>query len=164
MEVSYHWSPRKALLVLCTISAATILQSQLVYRITVVPHMQAFARGMENGIKPIALWLRGNSGQDASVLTPDAGMLGYLTDREIFDTAGLITPSVKKAFGGNGYDDGMMQKLYRRVINPDFIVDRATSKERLSSDSLRPIMTTEFGSLGIQKPETVYYTLYKVTR
>jgi hypothetical protein len=119
---------------------------------------------MEHGIRPIALWLRANSGQEASVLTPDAGMLGFLTDREIFDTAGLITPSVKRAFGGSGYDEGMKQKLYRTAVNPDFIVDRATSKERLSSDSLRPIMTTEFGSLGVQKPETVYYTLYKVTR
>jgi hypothetical protein len=164
MVVSYHWSPRKTLVVLCTISATTILQSQLIYRITVVPHMRSFTRGMERGIKPIALWLRANSKQDASVLTPDAGMLGYLTDREIFDTAGLITPSVKRALGGFGYDEGMTQKLYRTAVNPDFIVDRATSKERLSSDSLRPVMTTEFGSLGIQKPETVYYTLYKVTR
>lgn len=164
IEVSYRWSSRKAMVVLCTIAFATILQSQMVYRITVVPHMQAFARGMERGIKPIALWLRTNSRKDASVLTPDVGMLGYIADREIFDTAGLITPSVKRAFNGIGYDEGMKEKLYRVAVNPDFIVDRAATKERLTSDSLRPILTTEFGNLGIKKSETVYYTLYEATR
>jgi arabinofuranosyltransferase len=164
MELTFRWSPRKALIVLCTIAFATIVQSQVTYRITVVPQIQAIAKGMDRGIKPIALWLRSNSSEDASVLTPAIGMLGYIADREIFDTAGLITPAVKKAFGGVGYDEGMKQKHYRTVVSPDYVVDRAMTKERLASDSLRPIMSTEFGTLGRKKPETIYYTLYKVTQ
>jgi hypothetical protein len=161
MEISFCWSPKKALIVLCTIAFATVVQSQVIYRITVVPHMQEFVKGMDRGIKPIALWLRSNSNKDASVLTPDVGLLGYISDREIFDTAGLITPAVKRAFGSIGYDEGMKQKLYRTVVQPEYVVDRAVTKERLASDSLRPIMTTEFGTLGIQKPDTIYYTLYR---
>ncbi len=164
MEVSLRWSSRKTMIALCAISFAAIVQNQLVYRIAVVPHMQAFARGMERGIKPIAIWLHANAENNASVLTPDIGMLGYIADREIFDTAGLVSPSVKIAFNGASYDEGMQQRLYRSVVNPDFVVDRSTTKERLSSDSLRPVMTTEFGDLGIRKSGTVYYTLYKAYR
>ncbi len=164
IEVSFRWSPKKGLVVLSIIAFVMILQNQLVYRMTVIPHMRAFTEGMERGIKPIALWLRTNSNKDASVLTPDVGLLGYIADREIFDTAGLITPSIKKAFHGASYDEGMKQRLYRTIINPNYIVDRASTKDRLASDSMRPIMSTEFGSLGIRKAESVYYTLYKVTQ
>jgi hypothetical protein len=164
IKATFRWSPRKELVILCITAFATIIQNQLVYRISVVPHMKAFTVGMEQGIKPIALWLRTNSNKDASVLSPDIGMLGYFADREIFDTAGLITPAVKKAFHGASYDEGMKQQLYNTIVHPDYIVDRSTARERLSSDSLRPVMTTEFGNLGIKKSKTVYYTLYKVTQ
>ena len=164
MEISFQWSSKKTLVALCTISLATIVQNQLVYRIAVVPHMQAFAAGMERGIRPIAVWLHTNSDTQASVLTPDIGLLGYIADRDIFDTAGLVTPSVKRAFNGISYDDGMNRQLYRSVVNPDFVVDRSTTIERLATDSLRPVMTTEFGDLGLRKSGIVFYTLYKATR
>lgn len=162
LEISFGWSLAKTLGILSTVALLTIIQNEFLYRIVVVPHMNAFALGMDKGIKPIALWLRDNSPQDASVLTPDVGLLGYVADRQIFDTAGLITPSVKQAFHGESYDEGMRQKLYKRIVNPDYIVDRAPIRERLASDSLKPIMTTEFGNLGIKKSETTFYTLYKV--
>jgi len=58
----------------------------------------------------------------------------------------------------------MLRQLYRTTVHPDYIVDRASTRERLASDSLRPVMTTEFGNLGIREPEAVYYTLYKATQ
>jgi len=164
IQLESAWSPKRVLIILSVVTLATLIQSQVVYRGTVVPHMKAFANGMERGIKPIALWLQKNTSPDATVLTPDVGMLGYISDRDIFDTSGLITPAVKRAFNGASYDDGMKQQLYRKVVNPDYIVDRASNKERLTCDSLRPVMTTEFPDLGIRKSEPVYYTLYKVTQ
>jgi len=164
LEISLQWAPKRGMIVLCVLAFVTVLQNQVVYRSTIVPHMREFAQGMEKGIKPIALWLRANSDGDATVLTPDVGLLGYMTNRDMFDTAGLITPAVKKAFHGESYDDGMLRQLYRTTVHPDYIVDRASTRERLASDSLRPVMTTEFGNLGIREPEAVYYTLYKATQ
>lgn len=164
MAESFGWSARKALVVLSAIALGTILQSQAVYRLRVVPQMKAFAGGMEQGIKPIAFWLRSNSSIDASVLTPDVGMMGYIANRRIFDTAGLITPAVKEAFDGMSYDDGMKQHLFRTIIKPDYIVDRAPVESRLASDSLRPIMITEFDNPGLRNSVPIYYTLYEVLR
>ena len=164
LEGWFGLSTRKTLLVLGILTSVTIVQNQILYRIVVVPHMDSFSRGMEKGIKPLAEWLRDNSPRTSSVLTPDVGLLGYVANRRVFDTAGLITPLVKRAFDGESYDEGMMQKKYRNVVTPNFIVDRSSIKQRLASDSLMPIMTSEFGSLGIRKSETTYYTLYKVVQ
>lgn len=162
MDRSYGWSFNKSISLAVFFALATILQSQVVYGVKVIPHMKEFSAGMENGIRPIALWLRSNTDADASVLTPDVGMIGYVSERRVFDTAGLITPAVKRAFDDMSYDDGMKEQLYRRAVNPDYIVDRANVESRLASDSLRPIMATQFAGLGLKKTTPVYYTLYKV--
>jgi hypothetical protein len=160
--LAYHWSFKRSISVAAVLVAVTVIQSQVVYAVSVVPHMREFAVGMEQGIKPIAVWLRSNTAANASVLTPDVGMIGYISERRLFDTAGLITPAVKRSFEGASYDEGMNRHLYRKVLNPDYVVDRATVAERLASDSLRPIMTTQFASLGMKKVEPVHYTLYMV--
>lgn len=40
----------------------------------------------------IANWVRDNTAPDAVIATHDVGILGYMTEREIVDLAGLITP------------------------------------------------------------------------
>ena len=164
IELRFGWSSRRGIMVLTMVALATILQSQVVYQIRVVPHMKAFAKGMEEGIKPIALWLKSNADDSAVVLTPDVGMMGYIAEKRFYDTAGLITPAVKAAFDGMSYDEGMQRNVYRTVVRPNYVVDRGPTVSRLASDSLRPILSKEFPGLGLRKPEVVYYTLYEVTR
>jgi hypothetical protein len=161
-ELVHRWKQQRTYVLVSLVALACIAQSQFVYRIKVVPHMKSFAIGMEDGIKPIALWLRTNTPETATILTPDVGMLGYLANRRFFDTAGLVTPDVRRAFGILSYDEGMKRRIYRSVIKPDFIVDRSNVAARLTVDSIRPIMTSEFIGLGITKPDSVYYTLYRV--
>jgi hypothetical protein len=164
MELSKAWFSRKALVILGSVACLTILQSQIVYRMEVVPYMKAFAAGMERSLKPIALWLRTNTDPDASVLTPDVGLVGYVSERRVFDAGGSMSPEIAQSFQGVGYEDGMKEQLSKKVVDPDYIVDRATQEARLSSDSLRPIMIAEFGSAGIRRSQLIYYTLYKVVR
>ncbi len=156
--------PSKAKMALGLLLAASIAQSQFVYRLSVLPHMQGFVSGMNECLKPIAYKLQEVSDPHAKVLTPDIGLLGYISGRELYDTAGLITPALKKAFLGAGYEQGMAERRYESVLNPDYIVDRSETKERLASHMVVPIMTKEFPSLGILKEAPVFYTLYQVKR
>ena len=91
-------------------------------------------------------------------------MLGYDSHRQMYDVGGLITPEVRRAFEGLTYDEGMTTAAYRRVVLPDFIVDRAPTAERLASPTLRPIMSRAFAGLGIARPDSVIYTLYQVMK
>lgn len=152
---------RLAFALMLFVSAA---QNQSVYRFLVVPHMEGFSRGMNECLKPIAYWLKENSDPKANVLTPDIGLLGYVSERELYDTAGLITPAMKKAFQGVSYEQGMLERRYERVLDPQYIVDRSETAERLVSESLVPIMTREFPSLSITKNRPMFYTLYQVRK
>ncbi|MEX0736023.1 MAG: hypothetical protein WD182_01180 [Bacteroidota bacterium] len=154
-------SPQKAMGVVLLLAGVSLAQNQYVYQSRVVPHMRNFTMGMEECIRPIAHWLRTNTAEDATVLAPDAGLIGYVSGRKMYETSGLLTPVVKAAFEGMSYDEGMISGRYLRVVQPDYIIDRSPTPDRLVSDSLQPLMTRTFSGLGISKTELVYYTLYK---
>ncbi|MGB9774342.1 MAG: hypothetical protein ACP5JH_11065 [Bacteroidota bacterium] len=142
-----------------------LVENQLVYHRTVLPHMREFAVGMKEAILPIALWFRDNTPHQTIILTPDLGAIGYYSDRTVYDVAGLVTPEMfalrKKGFS---YDEIMTRRMYRGLIAPDYIVDRAAHPDRLSSPDLLPLFTQQFPSLGISKRGIVFYTVYKVRK
>jgi hypothetical protein len=164
LEVASLLSPQRALVALLVVAGLSLAENQYVYHEKVVPHMENFTEGMNECLKPMAYWLKSNAPEGATVLTPDIGMLGYVSGRKVYETAGLVTPAMKRAFRGVTYDEGMIEHRYERVIEPDYIVDRSPSPARLAADSLQPVMTRTFFGLGLTKPEPVYYTLYKVLK
>ncbi|MDE3059214.1 MAG: hypothetical protein KGJ59_14800, partial [Bacteroidota bacterium] len=85
----------------------TFAQSQFVYWVVVKPHTDNFTWGTEHCLKPMAFWLRDNTSESTKVVVPDIGAIGYYSDRVIYDPAGLVTPKVREAFRGFGYDEGM---------------------------------------------------------
>lgn len=165
-EILERWSanPSRTRLAFTLLLFVSAVQNQSVYRLLVVPHMEGFSLGMNECLKPIAYWLKENSDPQATVLTPDIGLLGYVSGREFYDTAGLITPAMKKAFEGVTYDQGMFERRYERVLDPQYIVDRSETAERLASQKLVAIMTREFASLSIARNRPVFYTLYRVRK
>jgi hypothetical protein len=164
LELEVVISSQRAMLVLLVVAGLSLLQNQYVYRLRVVPHMRNFTLGMSEGLKPIAYWLRSNTPQGATILTPDIGLLGYVSERVVYETAGLVTPAMRRAFRGANYDEGMLERRYERVLRPDYIVDRSPTPERLAADSTRPVMTRLFPGLGLTRSDPVYYTLYKVSK
>ncbi|HEY6950889.1 MAG TPA: hypothetical protein VI758_00705 [Bacteroidota bacterium] len=164
MEDYYHWPRKKALLFLSILSCATILQSEFVYRLIEVPHMDALTEESDKGIRPIALWLRSNTKVDASVSAEHAGLLGYIGQRKILDGAGLFTPKTLNPLTSIERHDGTTRSGDREAEKFDFVVDRSIIRARLSSDSLRPVLTTEFGDPGSKISGLHYYTLYRVIR
>jgi hypothetical protein len=164
LEVASILSPQSALLALLIVAGLSLAENQYVYREKVVPHMENFTEGMNGCLKPMAYWLKSNTSDGSTVLTPDIGLLGYVSGRKVYETAGLVTPAMKRAFRGSNYDEGMVEHRYEQVIRPDYVVDRSPTPERLSSDSLQPVMTRTFFGLGLANPEPVYYTLYRAVK
>ncbi|MCI0707037.1 MAG: hypothetical protein L0Y80_06100 [Ignavibacteriae bacterium] len=164
LEESGNLAERRAIGALVVLTALTLGINQYVYRAYVVPHMEQFTTGMNDVLKPIAYWLHENTEPDAKVLITDVGMVGYISERKMFDTAGLISPEVGRILHEVTFDAGMLQHLYRAVVEPDYILDRSTTPERLQSETLQPVMTKLFPSLGVMRLEPVYFTLYKVVR
>ncbi|MBI4429002.1 MAG: hypothetical protein HY562_07770 [Ignavibacteriales bacterium] len=166
-QIAQSWNLplRRAYQLTAFVALLAMAQNQIVYQQQMVPHMKNFAAGMNDAMKPIAYWLRSNAASNSTVLSAeDVGLLGYISEKHLYDVEGLITPEVRRSFHGASYDAGMVQKAYEAVLHPDYIVDRSTEKERLKSGSLRPVMTVDFPGLAIRNPDTVYYTLYKLSK
>ncbi|HEX9829681.1 MAG TPA: hypothetical protein VGB10_05665 [Bacteroidota bacterium] len=164
LEEEWKLPERTAMAALAVVAVLSVGLNQYVYYDKVVPHMEQFAAGMNDALKPIAYWLHESTDADAVVLTPDVGLIGYVSGRRMFDTAGLVTPAVKKAFGNITYNEGMRKQLYKSVVEPDYILDRGDEPERLASPDILPVMTGMFPSMSVTNPEKEYYTLYKVAR
>jgi hypothetical protein len=164
LEIASLVSPQRGLQILLLVAGLSLGQNQFIYRMWVVPHMETFELGAEECLKPIAYWLRSNSAPGSSVLTPDIGMLGYISERTIYDMAGLVTPEARRALSGVSYDEAMKQRRYEQVMHPDYVIDRSPAPERLASEGLVPVMTRTFSGHGLSNPDLEYYTLYKVIR
>lgn len=146
------------------ITAVILIQNQYVFQKHVKPHTSRFANGVEECLRPIALWLAENTPPGTVVVAPDVGVIGYWSDRKVCDIAGLITPEMKKLRKeGLTYDEIMIRRLFIPFCYPEYVIDRSVVPERLTDDQFTPLLTRRFEGLGLAKPEVQYYTLYKLT-
>jgi len=164
LELASLISPQRGFVLLILVAGISLAQNQFIYRGWALPHMNNFELGVNECLKPIAYWLRTNTPAGTTVLTPQAGVIGYVSERKVFDASGMIAPEIGRAFGSDSYDIGMVQRKYETVIHPDYVVDRSPVPERLVSETMKPVMTRSFPGLGITRPELMYFTLYQVKR
>ena len=141
----------------------TVAENQFVYWTKVKPHLDNFITGSNDCLMPIGRWLRVNTKEDALVFVPDIGMIGFYSDRTICD-AGLVSPQVGKAFRGTDFDHSMMQGKYNAILNPEYVIDRSPTRDRLASATMTPLFTLQFPGLGIANTDMRYYTVYKQAR
>jgi hypothetical protein len=71
--------------------------------------------------RPAADWLRANTPVDASVGTPEVGIIGFYADRRIIDFAGLIQPDVPAHYDRDLGFEGFATYAFRRY-HPDYVV------------------------------------------
>ncbi len=157
-------SPQRGFLILFVLAGFSLAQNQLVYRLWIVPHMETSALGADECLKPIAYWLRTNTSPGTSVSAPDIGMLGYVSERTIYNSPGAVKAGAGRSVEGSTNDQRLKQESHGQGEHSDYVVDRSTVPERLTSESLKPVMTRTFSGLGLSKPGLEYYTLYKVMR
>jgi hypothetical protein len=164
LELASIISPHRGFLLLILVAGISLAQNQFIYRSWALPQMNNLELGVNECLKPIAYWLRTNTPAGTTVLTPQAGVIGYVSERKVFDVSGAVAPEIGRAFGSESYDIGMVAKKYEAVIHPDYVIDRSPVAERLVSETMKPVMTRTFPGLGIRRPELMYFTLYEVKR
>jgi hypothetical protein len=164
LETASLVSPQRGFVILLLVAGISLAQNQVVYRGWVLPSMNRVELGVNECLKPIAFWLRTNTSAGTTILTPQPGVIGYVSERNVIDAGGIIAPEVGRAFGSEGYDAGMIGRKYEAVIHPEYVVDRSSTPERLTSATMQPVMTRTFPGLGITQPGLLYYTLYRVIR
>jgi hypothetical protein len=164
LEIAALVSPRRGFIILLIVAGVSLAQNQVVYRVWVLPQMNNFELGVNECLKPLAYWLRTNTPAGTTVLAPQAGVIGYVSERNVFDASGAIDPDVRRAFGSESYDTGMREKKYDVAIQPGYVIDCSPTPERLVAATMDPVMTRIFPGLGITKPGLMYYTLYRVKR
>jgi len=148
------------------LTAFVLIQNQLVYRAYVKPGMDAFQEGMSSCLIPIAVWFRENTSEDATLVAPDIGALGYYSGRKVIDAAGLASPEfIPLLRQGYSADSIIAKRMFSQMGSVDFVVERsAMPGSQITGDSLQPLFSKPFYGLSIQDPQLTYYTVYKVHR
>ncbi len=143
-----------------------MMQNQIVYRLIVAPGIAAFEQGMDNCLIPIGKWLNQNTSPGTKVVTGDVGAIGYFSEREICDAAGLLTPDAHQVLRqGNTGDEIIEKKLYKTFCQPDYVIHRAPEPDQLKNDpELLPLLSRPFLGLSLSDQRITYYTLYQVKK
>jgi hypothetical protein len=156
-------SARLSVSIVIGFAAVILIQNQYIYQTCMKRSMARFADGVEECLTPIAMWLKENTPDKTVAAAPEAGVIGYWSERKICDLSGLITPEMERIRRqGYTYDEIMTKHLFLSVCYPEYVVDRAAVAERLADEQLIPIMTRRFDGLSLSNPGTQFYTLYRV--
>lgn len=147
-------------------TAAVMIQNQVVTARTVTPHVAAFAEGIESCLLPIGSWLRENTPPETVVMTGDVGALGYASRRRICDVNGIVSPGGAAALRSNEEFTGLLRdRAWGRLCVPDYIVHRSEVREELADvPGLVPVLSRPFPGLSISGGGLVHFTLYRVDR
>ena len=146
------------------LTALVMVQNQLFSRYIVGPGIVSFEQGMDSCLIPIGQWLHEHTPPGTTVVTGDIGAIGYYSDREICDAAGIVSPSARPMLrAGNTADDIIEKKLYLDMCNPDYVIQRSPEPEHLKGDpGLEPLLSRPFAGVSLTENRVLYYTVYKV--
>jgi hypothetical protein len=148
------------------VTALVMMQSQIVYRIYVVPSIKTFEQGMEQCIIPIGMWLKNNSPPESVVFVSDIGAIGYYSERKVCDGMGLISPAML-ALVRRGYTAKKMmeEKIYESQCSADYVVYRSHESEGWQgSANMTPLFTKTFSQMGLSDTRLNFFTVYRVNK
>ncbi len=105
-------------------------------------------------------WLRENSEPGAVVAVPDIGAIGYVSQREILDLNGLVTPELIP------YKRDKNVNAFLEKHPPQFIISIDPDPQWLEAHGpdlpLEPVMSLPFEKMFIFQDEPLFYSLYRV--
>ncbi len=108
----------------------------------------------------IGEWLRENTDPQDVVAVPDIGAIGYVSQREILDLNGLVTPELIP------YKRDKNINAFLEQNPPQYIISIDPDPEWLEKNgpnlSLSPVMSLPFEKMFIFQEGPLYYSLYRV--
>lgn len=160
------WLSKFAYAGVVLLAGLIITQNQIVYRLVVRPGIEAFQVGMETSLITIAQWLKENTGPEDRVLLWDIGAVGYYSQRNICDGAGLATPAaIPYVKAGYTIRELVDEKIYPRLCDVTYVLHRSDKPEELAHvPHLTALMARPFYRMGLLRTDVQYYTLYKVNK
>jgi hypothetical protein len=158
---------RRAALLGTVVAALAISVNFAVYRGTVTPQVLSFSAGLERTLVHWGRWLGTHAPEGARIATPDIGAIGYYSDRPVVDLAGLVTPEIVPLLALESQEDMIAHLRFASFTRPEFLIDRARTAYDLQrrspfADCLTPIGQASVPNLGIARPDSAVYTIYRV--
>jgi hypothetical protein len=148
-----------------------IVSNLVLYARVVLPPSRAFSRDLTVNMAGLARYLRDHSDADAVVAAGDIGYLAFYSHRRVLDLGGLVDPETLALRKAHDYEEIVARGLYfglKGYPHVDYLVDREHEPNRfdgriINGHRFERIYMTEVRNLGIRKPGTFYYTLYRIS-
>ncbi len=159
-------APKTMRRMIVIIAGAAMIQSLGFYFIVAVRPTREFSKGLGEVLVPMGKWLALNSAPGSVVASPDIGVIGYFSRREVLDLGGLVTPEINDMRRRIDVETIIDEGLYLD-LGADYLVDRHRVPHRFDGAVIRGYRFTALRenvmpNLGIRKPDPVTYTLYRL--
>lgn len=151
--------------------AVAVALNAAVYARVVLPPSRAFSEDLLVRMAGLARFLREHSPPDAVVAAADIGYLAFYSERRVLDLGGLVEPETGRLRAMHDYEEIVERGLYFGLPGyprVDYLVDREPVANRfdgrvINGHRFERVYLTSVRNLGIRKPGTFYYTLYRIT-
>jgi hypothetical protein len=148
-----------------------LVANGIVYARVVVPPSRAFSEDLQVNMAGLAKFLHTNSAGGEVVAAADIGYLAFYSGCRVLDLGGLVEPEMGKILAAHDYEEIVAKGLYFGVPgypHVDYLIDRELVADRfdgqvVNGHRFEKIHMTTVRNLGIRKPGTYYYTLYRIT-
>jgi hypothetical protein len=164
------WGRVRSLAPVLALAVAVALNAA-VYARVVLPPSRAFSEDLLVRMAGLARFLREHSPPDAVVAAADIGYLAFYSERRVLDLGGLVEPETGRLRAMHDYEEIVERGLYFGLPGyprVDYLVDREPVANRfdgrvINGHRFERVYLTSVRNLGIRKPGTFYYTLYRIT-
>jgi hypothetical protein len=127
------------------------------------PTTMKFSQGVARCLVPLGGYLRENTPVGSRVALVDIGAVGYYSERGVVDLGGLIQPDLLPLIVKHPREKILPYLPGAGYGKPEFFITRTPDPGPEDFPGLTPLLTREFGPLGVSDPHTVWtYKLYKV--
>lgn len=158
---------RRVATVAALLAALMLVENGVIYRTQVFPHVRTFSPALEGSLVTWGRWFDRHAAPEAVIATPDIGAIGYFSRRRVVDLAGLVTPAMIPILERETEEEAVANFDFASFARPDYLIDRAPEPRQLMRTSpfgpcLTPLGDAPMPNLGVNQPEPVFYTFYRV--
>jgi len=142
------------------IGAVALIQNTVLDYRLIRPATIAYQESEQRVNVAIGEWLRDNTAPETVIAVPDIGAIGYISQREILDLNGLVTPELIP------YKRDKNINRFLEDNPPQFIISIDPDPRWLEANGpdlpLVPVMSLPFEKMFMFQEEPLYYSLYRV--